>query len=387
MDALEVRPSPYSTVSPAHLLGTEPDGAPSRLRTPGGEGGRRLDDLVGSAPYDALGRRVAARFGPRLPFRLGLLAADRASALQVRPRPHLARAGYHREVRAGRPVGHPRRSFPDDRHGPRMIVALGRFEALAGFRDPRSALGLLDGLDAVLVDAVRAALAERPSAAGVRAAVEALLAARTSPTRAADVAAAVGAVARRHRAGDAGTSRADATVLALAEQHPGDPGALAPLLLHHVTLEPGEALYVPAGELHASLGGSGVEVSAASGTVLRGGLTTAHVDAAALLECSSFVPRPPARPATAVTGRQSVVVTYRAPAEELALTSARVVPGEPVALAADGPRVVRALDGDARLLTAAGELALGRGESCFVPDAAGPLAVDGAAHVVCAWVP
>ncbi|SKC36015.1 mannose-6-phosphate isomerase, class I [Krasilnikoviella flava] len=382
------------------LLGREPDGspaaelwlgahpgAPSRLRTPGGGAGRSLEDLVGAEPHDALGRRVADRFGPRLPFLLKVLAADRALSLQVHPRPHLARAGYHRETRAGLPAGHAQRSFHDDQHKPEMIVALSPFEALAGFRSPRTVLRLLDGLDGALLDAVRGALADRPSTAGVRAATEALVAARTSPSTAADVAAAVAAVARRHEAGNAETARADATVLTLAEQHPGDPGALVSLLLHRVTLEPGEAMYVPAGEVHAYLSGFGVEVMAASDNVLRAGLTTKHVDAPALLECASFAPRPPARPATLVSGGESVVVTYRAPVEEFALTFADVVPGEPVALAPDGPRVVLALDGEARLLTNAGRLLLRRGESCFVPDAAGPLTVDGSAHVVCAWVP
>jgi mannose-6-phosphate isomerase len=48
---------------------------------------------------------------------------------------------------------------------------------------------------------------------------------------------------------------------------------------------------------------------------------------------------------------------------------------------------VLALDGEARLLTGAGDVVLRRGESCVVPDAAGSLTVDGVAHVVCAWVP
>jgi len=378
------------------LLGAEPDGTPAAELWLGAHPGapsrvtgldRTLDAVVAAAPHDVLGRRVADRFGPRLPFLLKVLAADRALSLQVHPRPHLARAGYRRETRAGRPPGHPERSFHDEQHKPEMIVALSPFEALAGFRSPRSALRLLDGLDGALVEAVRHALTDRPSPAGLRAATEALVAARTSPSCAADVTAAVDAVSRRHRAGSAATARADETVLALATQHPGDPGALVSLLLNRVTLEPGEAMFVPAGEVHAYLSGFGVEVMAASDNVLRAGLTTKHVDAPALLECASFAPRPPARPATLASGGESVVVTHRAPVEEFALTFADVVPGEPVALAADGPRVVLALDGAARLLTDSGELVLRRGESCVVPDAAGRLTVGGAAHVVCAWVP
>ncbi|WP_240930596.1 mannose-6-phosphate isomerase, class I [Isoptericola sp. BMS4] len=366
-------------------LGAHP-GAPSGLR---GAGGRSLAELVQADPGTVLGTRVSDRFGPRLPFLLKVLAAERALSLQVHPRPHLARAGYHRETRAGLPAGDPRRSFHDEQHKPEMIVALSTFEALAGFRSPRSVRALLDGLGGRLVDDLRTILDGTSSTAGVRAATERLVAARTSPTCAADVAEAVASVAARHAdpARPAATARADATVLTLAEQHPGDPGALVSLLLNRVTLEPGEAMFVPAGEVHAYLSGLGVEIMAASDNVLRAGLTTKHVDAGALLECASFAPRPPARPETTVTGADSVVTTYRAPVDEFALTFADVVDGDPVGLAASGPRIVLALDGEARLLTAAGDVTLRRGESCVVPDAAGALTVDGTAHVVCAWVP
>ncbi|MCA5892753.1 mannose-6-phosphate isomerase, class I [Isoptericola sp. NEAU-Y5] len=367
-------------------LGAHP-GAPSRVPAPDG-GSHALGDLVRHDPEALLGARVADRFGPRLPYLLKVLAAEQSLSLQVHPRPHLARAGYQRERRAGLAADDHRRSFHDEHHKPEMIVALSAFEALAGFRSPRSVRALLDGLTGRLVDRVRAELERRPSAAGLRAATEVLVDARSSATRATDVAQAVASVAARHAAATSpGTARADATVLLLARQHPGDPGALVSLLLHRVTLEPGEAMFVPAGEVHAYLSGLGVEVMASSDNVLRAGLTAKHVDTAALLECASFAPRPPARPEVSVSGGESVVTTYRAPVEEFALTFADVVPGEPVALAPDGPRVVLVLDGEARLLTSTGDVVLRRGESCFVPHAAGSVTVDGAAHLVCAWTP
>jgi len=44
-------------------------------------------------------------------------------------------------------------------------------------------------------------------------------------------------------------------------------------------LEPGQGIYLPAGNLHAYLEGTGVEIMASSDNVLRGGLTPKHVDA------------------------------------------------------------------------------------------------------------
>jgi mannose-6-phosphate isomerase len=360
-------------------LGAHPS-APSRL-----PGGTSLADVVAADPDGVLGRRVADRFGPRLPYLLKVLAARRALSLQVHPRPHAARAGFQRENRAGLALDAPGRSFHDEQHKPEMLVALTPFEGLAGFRSPRAVLTLLDGLDGKLVEQVRDALGRTRSAVGLRAALEVLVAARGSAWCAADVEATVAGV--RARAGASPSQRADATLLQLAEQHPGDPGSIVSLLLNRVSLEPGEAMYVPAGEVHAYLSGLGVEIMASSDNVLRAGLTTKHVDTDALVECAAFAPRPPVRPDATVVGTHSLVTTYRAPVEEFALTTFDLDPAEPAALAPDGPRIVLALDGTAQVRTGAGSVDLRRGESCLVPHAAGATTVAGDGHLVCAWVP
>ncbi|MSZ21459.1 MAG: mannose-6-phosphate isomerase, class I, partial [Actinobacteria bacterium] len=64
--------------------------------------------------------------------------------------------------------------------------------------------------------------------------------------------------------------------------YPGDPGVVLALLMNHVWLSPGEALFLPAGNIHAYLSGLGVEIMAASDNVLRGGLTPKHIDVAEL---------------------------------------------------------------------------------------------------------
>ena len=74
----------------------------------------------------------------------------------------------------------------------------------------------------------------------------------------------------------------------LADEHPGDPGCLSPLLLNLLHLEPGERVHLPAGYLHAYLEGAGVELMAASDNVLRGGLTSKHIDVPELLRSLRF---------------------------------------------------------------------------------------------------
>ena len=86
-------------------------------------------------------------------------------------------------------------------------------------------------------------------------------------------------------------------MLELGERYPGDAGVLAAMLLNRMHLEPGEAIYLPAGNLHAYLRGVGVEVMANSDNVLRGGLTPKHVDVPELLRVLDFT-RPPRRRCT-----------------------------------------------------------------------------------------
>ncbi|QAY63354.1 mannose-6-phosphate isomerase, class I [Xylanimonas allomyrinae] len=345
-----------------------------------------LPTLIREAPSAMLGRRIADEFGPRLPYLLKVLAASRALSLQVHPKPHAAREGFNHENALGLPVGSPKRSFHDDQHKPEMVVALSQFEGLAGFRSPRTILAILEGLDGRLVEAVRARLRADRSDASMRQAFQVLLGARSEATCRDDIDVTVAAVGERLASGSP-FARADSTVVELAQQHPGDPGAIASLMLNRVTLEPGESMFTPAGEVHAYLSGLGIEVMASSDNVLRAGLTTKLVDEEALVRCASFAPRMPVLPQVHTSGSRGQVQTYRAPVREFALTTADVDPSEEVALPVEGPRVVLCLDGQIDLRTASGTVSARHGQSVFVPHAAGPVAVAGTGHLVCSWVP
>ena len=118
------------------------------------------------------------------------------------------------------------------------------------------------------------------------------------------------------------------TVLELGERYPGDAGVLAAMLLNRMHLDPGEALYLPAGNLHAYLRGIGVEVMANSDNVLRGGLTPKHVDVPELLRVLDFTPARRIRlhPRSAHDGFEP---TYRTPAAEFAVSVLRLDGGQP----------------------------------------------------------
>jgi mannose-6-phosphate isomerase len=148
----------------------------------------------------------------------------------------------------------------------------------------------------------------------------------------------------------------------LARACPGDPGIVAALLLHHVNLRPGQALYLGAGVPHAYLGGLGVEIMANSDNVLRCGLTTKHIDAPELMRVVDFTP---AAPSLVVPECADGELRYRPPAPEFALTRydltrSHEVPG-------GLPRIVLCLEGETHL----DDLTLRPGESAFIPAVAG----------------
>ena len=87
-------------------------------------------------------------------------------------------------------------------------------------------------------------------------------------------------------AGWAGGPYADACAAAarVAADHPGDLGVVALLLMRHEVLQPGQAVFMPAGGLHAYLRGTGIELLANSDNVVRSGLTGKHIDVPELLK-------------------------------------------------------------------------------------------------------
>ncbi|MDR2703112.1 MAG: mannose-6-phosphate isomerase, class I [Cellulomonadaceae bacterium] len=376
------------------LLGVVPDGEPAAELWLGAhpsapslipESSLVLSDLIRAQPANMLGARVANKYGPELPYLAKILAADRALSLQVHPKPHLARAGYNRENRTGVPHDARHRSFHDPRHKPEMIVALTEFEAMAGLRAPRVALRALDGFESPIFERMRANLQADRLTGTVRESVTDLLAMREHTDRPDWVARAIAEVEARVASG--GGDQTDKVVLLLAEQHSEDIGIFSPYLLNRVTLQPGESLFLAAGEVHAYIHGVGVEIMANSDNVLRAGLTSKHVDTSALLECMSFEAKPIARPAHSQFGTKSRADQYRAPVSEFALTLFDIVPAEPLDLPHDGPRIVQILEGDLTLTHDFGTTRLLQGESAFVPHHLGAVQISGDGRAFSAWVP
>ncbi len=334
---------------------------PSTLIGPDGE--RSLADAVAADPVGMLGAAVVASFSGRFPFLLKVLAAAEPLSLQAHPSAELARIGYEREEAAGVPRSHPNRNYREPWPKPEMICALTDFHALCGFADPAHTVEMLSDLAVPQLDHYLALLAGQPDAEGTRALFSSLI---TVPPRTLSglLDAVLAACVAKVKANSSPFLAEYRTALELGERYPGDAGVLASLLLNRVTLRPGEALFLPSGNPHSYLSGTGVEIMGNSDNVLRCGLTPKHVDVPELMRVLDFTPGP----VRIMHGETlpDLEVVYPTPATEFRLS--RVVAGRAAReITHDGPQILLVMEGSVTVRTDAGQsLRVARGQSVWI---------------------
>jgi mannose-6-phosphate isomerase len=379
-------------------MGVHP-GGPSRIAgnrasarnpaKPSPVGELSLGDLIAADPERHLGRSALENFGG-LPFLFKLLAAAKPLSIQAHPNREQAQEGWRRENERGLPLEAPNRNYKDDSHKPEILCALNPFTAMCGFRPPEEIGELLaecfEGVSPSLragLDPLQRALAgEDP----LKTFLEALF--RLSPETRGELSAYARETALPGGEGD--------LVSRFAALYPGDPGIIAPLYLNLLQLMPGEAVFLPAGVLHAYVHGFAVELMANSDNVLRGGLSSKHVDVGELLSILDFNPYRPRilKPRPAGNG----LSRYETPCREFSLQVMKNR-GRTELFPEKGPSIILVTEGRLQVSEGddkkpgGGNWTLARGESAFIPareedpDKAGPLAFSGAYTLYIASLP
>lgn len=340
------------------------------------DGDQSLLDVINADPEGQLGVVTRDRFGDALPFLAKVLAADEPLSLQAHPSAQQAADGFAREDAMGIPVNAPTRNYRDRSHKPELIVAIGPFEALAGFRPVDETVRYLRALAVSDLDPFVSLLAGQPDANGLRALFTTWITAPQSDLDVLVPAVLDGAVAYLRSGATEFASEAK-SALELGERYPSDAGVLAAMLLNRISLAPGEAIYLPAGNLHAYLHGVGFEVMANSDNVLRGGLTPKHVDVPELLRVLDFTPTDDLviRPQVTADGFE---LAYGTPAPEFAVSMLHLdgdLLGHQVDAPArhDGPQVLLCTEGCAQLHAKSNVLTLQRGSAAWVAADDGPI--------------
>ncbi|WP_087116078.1 mannose-6-phosphate isomerase, class I [Corynebacterium urinipleomorphum] len=319
-----------------------------------------LDDVIADDPVDALGPAVRGEFGDSLPFLLKILAADSPLSIQAHPTAAQARAGFEAENAAGIPLDAPQRNYKDPNHKPELLVALTPFRALAGLRAVERTLALFDHLDCPELSRYSAMLHTADQEEGLRALFTTWIS-LPRVKRVEVIEGVRGCVDKRSFAHAPLWMREAVRCFdQLAHAYPGDVGVLASLLLNYIELAPGEALYLGAGRLHAYVEGMAVEIMANSDNVLRGGLTTKHVDVPELVRITDFTPLDDPRVGDSAAGGAH---DFDVPVRDFRLTRYELAPGDGFDVATSGPAIVLCTGGTANC----GPLELTPGSAAWIP--------------------
>lgn len=316
-----------------------------------------LDPAIASVRGGTLDRMLPKP----IEFLVKFLAAGQPLSIQAHPTRERARQMFQHENDLGLALDAPNRNYRDPNPKPEILIAVTDFEALSGFRSADAVLAELEPQHSFGNHQFFEQLRE----GGIKAAMRQAFATSTS-----DVSDLVNAlIGEGHARGE--------LLMRLSLLHPGDQGLLVSVLLNHVHLKPKQAVYLPAGNVHAYIAGLGVEVMAASDNVLRGGLTGKHIDVDELLAVADF--NELVEPRVETREVQSGLTEYLTDAEEFA--AFRIEPnGQTLLLdfAERSEMIAVCVTGSLKLSTNRGDLLMiGPGEGAYVSEDIRVLSVKG----------
>lgn len=346
--------------------------APSRVVVQGREVG--LDHLIARDPAGILGIQAAKIFSGQLPFLFKVLAAGLPLSIQAHPDKLRAEKGFERENQAGIPLHSPLRNYKDPNHKPEIICALSDFEALCSFRKSEEIGSFFSGDGSEEAFALKESLSGRGTPRDrIKGFFGRLMTMdEASVKRLIDWALETGADSPERR-----------MAARLASCYPGDRGALAPFFLNLIALKPGEAIALKAGELHAYLSGLGMECMANSDNVLRGGLTSKHIDLHELSACLSYEGREVGTVPVLSSGAEEI---YATDFEEFIL-SRITLGGGTLELSPDSAQILFCTEGKFCVRTEGAEVRFFRGESVFVAASKDTISLSGTGTLYRASIP
>lgn len=359
-------------------MGAHPK-APSRVKYQ--ERWFSLADLIHKHPQDILGKQVAEKFHNQLPYLFKVLAAAKPLSIQAHPELEQARKGFESENKKAIPLDAAHRNYKDPNHKPECICALSNFWALCGFRDIADILMLLGKICPVGLGKELQQLNSRKNSNGLKAFFTELM------TMGYDQKEQVADEATRYAQRYQNADPAFQWTARLAAEYPVDVGLLAPCFLNLIQLKPGQALFLPAGELHAYLEGTGIELMANSDNVLRGGLTPKHIDVPELLKVLNFTPR--RIEILQPTPAKGVEKSYASFAEEFVLSVISITDDDDYQNSdVNSAEILLCIDGEANLKdNSENGIQMKKGDSAVIAAATGSYSINGEAVFYKAAVP
>ena len=344
-----------------------------------GESKSSLIDVIEQQPVSILGEQVAKDFDNQLPFLFKVLAAGEPLSIQSHPSLAQAKIGFALENDAGIALDAFNRNYKDANHKPELICALTPFKAMNGFRPITNIIALLEQVSSTVLSDELSKLSADPSTEGLKVFYTWMMSLDNDSTL--ELTNAAIACAKQNE----GHTAFD-TLLFLNSFYPNDIGIMCAIMLNVVELQPGEAMYLDAGELHAYLQGVGMEIMANSDNVLRGGLTPKYVDTAELLTTLSFN-HGDVNILTPKATDNCCESMYTTPVSEFDFAVIELTDGAKASYPVNSVEILFCAQGNGTISSSNGELAMNVGESYLVPASIGEYQISGDVKVFKACVP
>lgn len=311
---------------------------------PGGES-QVLND---AGDWEAL-----SHYSGRLPFLFKVLDVREMLSIQVHPSKEAAEREFARENAEGIPLEAPHRNYKDDNHKPELMVALGDFWLLHGFKTQEELVYTL-----LNVAELRELLPifNKGGYAGLyrhimempQAGVDRIL----RPL--------VENISNVYQNGEPDRWDEDYWAARAAQTFSRDGhidrGIFSIYFFNLVHLKKGEGVFQAAGVPHAYLEGRNAEIMASSDNVLRGGLTSKHIDVPELMKHIRFEATAP-EVLTGDPGNSGEII-YKAPVADFALGVYRLKRGESVTIHTHSPEIWLITEGEAMVMESGKKLPL-----------------------------
>lgn len=320
----------------------------------------KLNQFISADKESILGKTVSKKFG-RLPYLLKILDVKDMLSIQVHPAKHEAEVEFARENKEGVALTAPNRNYKDDNHKPELMVALGNFWLLHGFKPVeklRATLEeiselkpLLEIFDATGYDQLYKTVMEMPQES-VNQLLQPLLQ-RVTPM-----------YEKGELKKDDENFWATRAATTFNQQGKIDRGIFSVYFFNLVNVKAGEGVFQNAGVPHAYLEGQNVEIMANSDNVLRGGLTNKHIDVKELMKHIKFEETVPAilHPQKNQNGEN----LYRTAAPDFKLSYFDLQKGTTSSFDSATGEIILVLDGDVSINADTDQLELHKGEAAFI---------------------
>lgn len=324
------------------------------------------------------GSSLETAVGGQLPFLFKVLSCGKTLSIQAHPDKTLA-SRLHSEDPS---------NYGDPNHKPEMAIALTPFEAMCGFRRIEEISALVrkhPEFAACISDEAKLKVFMSPTTEeGKRAALRDMFSSFMSCPKEESMKQLKLLLARLQS--EQSTQRdphneppwerkCARAILRLAQQFPGDAGAMAPFFLNYLLIAPGESFFMAPNEPHAYVAGEIIECMACSDNVVRAGLTPKFKDVPNLVSMLTYSMGGPTIDVGAPFNGDGRMMIYTPPVPEFEVMLITVDPGDTLTLPVlEVSAVFVVIEGSGATDNTEGQrLVMRPGRSYYVPPKCDPM--------------